>query len=545
LIEAPAASPARRAWLIGIALLLMAAAAWRFGQYRGERERLVASVAPLLATSQESATILDRLRREPDVEQARVLAARALVRQVLADTSALGRTERLDRLALARQLAADALAARPANWGASTLLGASTYLGWSIARDNRLLMSAPAWEGPLWRATVLGPSRSEPARFLAMAYLELWPTLPENKREEARDLLRRGFEDRETFDRLIGAWLATADEVEEALALIPPDPHAWSLSRSLLGQRRDWRGYELATERWHQVLAADFARAIEEAEDRLAAGDVLDARGRLLVVLREMPTDRRYAETFIRVMHLLPAGLADSLTERILSRWLAWASALARTGDCPLPSEVIDRLARTAPAATPAEEAEIALLAGRLDHAERIEAQAAESWGPEWAFYRIAKSRLLTERGRVAAARAELDQVDPSLHGTAAYWSARTELERAAGDDTALGWASSRLEALRSDHWPAAAWARRSLVSRLTLFSPAAGGLELSLDEVPIPGLAIAVRWDGLEVAVVPVDAGGPLVVAAEIRPGRHLLELEALGGAEVTPGAVRLLSNP
>lgn len=545
----------RALWIV-IALLLAISAVARFGRYRGEREELVARVAPLLAASEGSAATTDRLRREPDPEQARVLAARALVRQVLTQSETLGRPDRLDRLDLARQLAAGTLAHRPANWGASTLLGASTYLGWSIARDNRLLMSAPAWEAPLWRATVLGPSKSEPASFLSMAYLELWPTLPESKREEARELLRLGFEDRETFERLNGVWLATVDRIEDGLDLVPPEPYAWRQTRYLLEQQRNWRGYALATERWHEVMAADFRDGIEEVEARLAAGDGLGARDRLLEILREMPVDRRYAATFSRVMELLPAGLPDSLTARIMERWLAWARTQSRVSAFPIAPEVIDRLAYAAEPgggsanesvgaeARLALEAETAILAGQLDRAERAERGSDSGEGPEWDPYFLAKSRLLMERGQFDLARAALEEVHPSTQGTVGFWLARLRIEQAVQDETAVAWATARLETLRARRWPAAAWQRRFTLSRLELFTPEANGLDLSLEAVQLPGLGVAVRWDGQEVAILGADAEAPLRVPLEIQPGHHLLELEALGGAEVTPGEVRLIRS-
>lgn len=530
-------------------LLLALVALLRFTGYRTQREALVARVAPLLEVE---AAVVERLRREPDLEQARVLAARALVRQVLRQEATLGRSERLDRLELSRQLAAEVLHRRPASWGASTLLGASTYLGWSIGRDNRLLMAAPAWEAPLWQATVLGPGKAEPASFLSMAYLELWPSLPPDKRREARDLLRRGLADPESFPRLIGAWLATAEEVEEALALVPAQPYAWRHVRSLLEADGNWHGYSLATQRWYEVLDADFAAGFAEAEARLAAGDLLGARDRLLLILRETPLDRRYATTMTRVMQRLPAGLADTITARHLRRWLRWARPLCRIGSCPLPPEVIGRIAHAVESAGQADgqvtsealRAETALLGGQLDRGESIERQATETWRPEWAPYFIAKSQLLVARKSTVEARATLERVHPLGQNSPAYWRARIAVEEAAGDTTATDWARTRRETLRAERWPAAVWFQGGTTTQLNLLSSSAHGLEIQLDS-PSTEAAVTVHWDGRTLATLPVLPGEPLRLPLEVTAGEHHLVIESLGTQAVTPGAVRLFDGP
>ena len=544
-----------RAVLVVPALLLALVALLRFSGYRQEREALVARVVPLLGAE---ARAVERLRREPDLEQARVLAARALVRQVLRQKAPLSRADRLERLALSRQLGAEALRRRPASWGASTLLGASTYLGWSIDHDNRLLMAAPAWEGPLWHATVLGPGKAEPASFLSMAYLELWPTLPPNKRQEARNLVRRGLADPESFPRLIGAWMATAEKVEEALELVPAQPYAWRHVRSLLENRADWHGYALATRRWYEVLDADFAAGFEEAAARQAAGDVVGARNRLLLILRETPLDARYAETMTRVMQRLPAGLTDTITARHLKRWLEWALPLCRIGSCPLPPAAIGRLARAtespqAPSAAQlALRAETALLAGNLSQGEELERQASETWQAEWAHYFIAKSYLLIERKSYAEARAALEGIHPSTQNMPDYWRARVAVEQAAGDPTAAAWAEARLETLRADHWPAAAWFRPGTQAQLNLLSSAAEGVEIHLDpptsrrvsQRPEVLPAVTVSWDGRTLTTQPATPGEPIRLALAVTAGEHLLVLESLGGRAITPGAVRLLDH-
>ena len=187
------------------------------------------------------------LEHEPDTERVELRAARASLAAELDPArhsdlapaeEARQRAEAATRLAETASLAAGAFAERPAAWEAAMVMGAATYLSWSLAHDPRLFTAAPAWERPLETAIALAPGRTEASRLLAGSYLEIWPALSSAKRERGRQLLASVFSDPQAFAGLIGPWLATAASREEAFAVIPATPEAWAkLQRLGLRQR--------------------------------------------------------------------------------------------------------------------------------------------------------------------------------------------------------------------------------------------------------------------------------------------------------------------
>ncbi len=72
-----------------------------------------------------------------------------------------------------------------------------------------------------------------------------------------------------------------------------------------------------------------------------------------------------------------------------------------------------------------------------------------------------------------------------------------------------------------------------------------AAGFAVTLDSVPANGALIELRLDGAAVGAFPVrplaGTAATLRVAAPLRRGLHVLELEGLDGGQVLPGAVEL----
>lgn len=535
-----------RAGLAAGALVLALVAALRFQAQRSGQEELIRRLEPHLSPQRLSLTA-QRLRREPDPAQAKVQAARALLSQALEELTVQAPGQRQDLLAaleLARSLATGAAAERPASWGAALTQGASTYLLRSLARDDRLFTEAPAWEAPMWRAVELAPSEKEPARFLSMAYLELWPLLPEWKRRDARELLAVALEDPPTFDRLIRPWLATAEDLETALELMPADPEAWAKLRTLFAQRRDWTAYRRVHTGWRRHLATYADARLQEARDLLAAGNAGGARAVLLVTLGELPVDGTFAPTFEEAVRLLPPGpLAPAVRQRF-RRWLDWALEPYQLGSPPsLPPRVMDRLAGWADDLPPVQAALAALAGGDLPRAERYERRHAAVGQAAWAPYQLAKTRFLLDRGDWAGAGAALDAIPPAGRTSAAYWQRRLALARARGDTPDESDANHTLAALSRTRWPAAAWRWHGERARLTLSAArAADGLRIEVPEAGAVGAVVEVRWNGTTVDALPVmPATGALAVEVPVTTGLHRLELETVAGDRLLPGAVTL----
>lgn len=534
------------------ALLAAAGAGARYSAFRSERDALLARARPL---AQQAATrgVLAGLRSEPSLAAARARVARALVAEVLRPGArdAAGLAADLARLELAQSLSIQALAREPASWEAHLALGASTYLGWSLAQDNRLFVETRAWEKPLERAQELAPGRQEPARFLSLAYLELWRVLPPWKREEARKLIRQGLGDPATFDRLIEPWLEVSSHEgpearDAALALVPPEPFAWQRLERLFAVRGDWPAFARSAARLEEALLGDLDRQVTAAEARLAAGEPAAARAGLLAALAQMPVDGRFAPLFARAMQRLPAGPFDAATLPALEAWLDWALDHCADRGCPLPPAVLGRLARGCQPREPPAAALAALASGDRAGAERIERQAAGAAQSDWAPYRIAKARHLAAAGDAAGAEAALEALPQWARSGPGYWTARLAVARRLSDPTATAEAETQLAFLAADKLPAAAWQCRSASCVLELsVAGKAGGLRIALAAVAPAGAALEARIDGSSAGTFALSpAATEIRIPAALGPGPHRLELEALAGTSVEPGEVEIVGS-
>jgi len=181
----------------------------------------------------------------------------------------------------AERLARSVVAAHPASWEAASLAGAALYLRWSEARDPLLLQAYRRWERPLLFALELAPNHRHPGRYLAAAYLELWPVLSEEKRALAEDLVAIAFTDPRAFSALLDPWLRVADG-QAALEPIPDRSWAWSALRSRAGEQGDWATYCDAWRRERRALLRDLRARLGEAERLVAGGELARARRDLL-----------------------------------------------------------------------------------------------------------------------------------------------------------------------------------------------------------------------------------------------------------------------
>jgi hypothetical protein len=457
------------------------------------------------------------------------------------------RAEGSVRMAATADLAGSALAERPAAWEAAMVMGAATYLSWSQARDPKLFTAAPAWERPLETAVALAPGRNEAARLLAAAYLELWPVLSPAKRDRERRLLASVFTDPATFASLIGPWLVTAANREEAFAPVPQTPEAWAKLQQLYAQQADWPGYCEARERWDLALQASLTSRLAEAEVRRAAND---ARDRFLDVASEARAGRRYLGLLSRALEDCPPGSVDHRTAEHLERHLVWSLERCRLDRCPLSPRAMRRLAGFCRDLDPRIDAMAALVTGDLPRAEVLERTYATDWSEDWAAYRLLKAKLLTERGdHGERGRGHAPEIEAALAGIPrswqerpSYWQVRAAMARQAGDTAAEAAAAHELTRLATREWPATAWHFHDGLPRLELLAAGgASGLDLMIDEAPPRGAAAEVRLDDSILGTFPVTAGTVLALRTPIAPGLHLLEIETAAGGAVLPGAVRL----
>lgn len=539
-------APVLRASVAGAAIALALAVAMEYRALRTARAAAFAWLEGAGVTLDASA-----LSREPDPEGVRLQAARAVLaaeldparRQGIPPAQAARETG--ERMAVVARAAREVLARRPASWEAALVAGAATYLGWSQARDPRLFTAYRQWEAPLETALRLAPSKREPARFLAAAYLEIWPALSPRKRGIARGLLTEVFRRSEDLGRMIDPWLDTAADRREAFTVLPDDPAAWERVEQAYAARGDLPGFAAARQRREASLLARLRRDLLEADRLRDAGRPEEARALYLAVAGGARPEARYQDLLEKALERCPPGPVDSATAARLAPHLARALDRCLFASCELKPASLKRLAHFVRDPAPDQVALASLFAGDPQRASLYE-RRAEGLGTEpWAPYLITKARALAARGRVDEAREALALVHPSWQGRPLFWQARAEVDRAAGDPGGVADAQARLAGLARRTWTAPDWTWSRSTARLEMMIAApAAGLAVALDQVPANGALVGLRLDGAAVGSFTVRplAGAPaaLRVAAPLGRGLHVLEFEALNGGGL-PGAVEL----
>ncbi len=446
-----------------VIVLVALGAVWVIAGAVSEVSGLGSARSGLVATAERldvaHPALVRAVRRADDPDRARILVARSLLYEALdpgAGAESSAGDLRLARLAAANGLARKVLAERPASWEAATVAGAATYLSWSLTRDPRLLQEYRRWEEPLSLALRLAPAELEPTRYLATAYLELWPALSDAKRDLARRLLAGAFTDPRTFDRLIEPWIDLAGTHGDALAPVPDAPWAWQRVRLAMARRSDWEDYCRSWDREREALRHELASRLAAADRDLAAEHLLAARQELLSVAADSPPDRAFAPLVDRAMRTAPYGPIRQEEARPMIGWLDWAQELRLNGETPFSAAAIARLSSAIAPEIPAEgpDAAIAawasLVAGRRERPEQSVTRTAASWSESWAPYLLEKASRLIEQGDYPGAGEELDRVHPDWRSHPAYLAARLELARAEGDGAATTEAKAALDAVRA-----------------------------------------------------------------------------------------------
>ncbi len=450
----------------------------------------------------------------------------------------------VDRLADAAELARRALAAQPNSWQAAMLVGAATYLERSIRRDRRLYTEHEEWEMPLAHAVRTAPGQPEPRRFLAAAYLETWRALSPAKKSSLREILTEAFaSDSQAFASLLPTWLGVAEDLEDALAVIPDRSRAWNGLARIFAERHQWDAFCQVHVRGFESLHLELQEKLEDAERRLNLGELFHSRSLLLQVISSSPLDVRFVPLVARALELYPPGLHSLKSTDPLVAWLFWALELHELGMNPLPSHVVGRLAGAAGNLKPWEKAHSALVGGEIYHAERLELQAdslaQEVWGP----YLLAKTRLFLDRQQPREAAEALGQVVGEARRGLAHALLRVELAGVRRDLVELAAAEQELDTFRQRQWSAAQWRWRGHRAVLRILPAApARGLAIALARVSSQGAVVEIRWDGSFRALQPVAAEGEIEIALPVTAEPHFLELRMVAGQQVFPGEVRLI---
>ncbi|MEM7481460.1 MAG: hypothetical protein AAF481_09825 [Acidobacteriota bacterium] len=474
--------------------------------------------------------IADRLAtsvlRSPDPARARLDRARALVAlELLPDPAArppaAGREARLQWV---RDQTRAVYRQRPSAWQAPMLEGAARYLERSLARDPRLITEARAWEQPLETSLALAPGKDEANRFLAAAYLEIWPFLSAEKQAIARDLLRRVMADPGTFSELIEPWLRVADDRATAFSALPESAFAWERLLRTYAADHDWRGYLAALPRAEEVRRSQLEKLLDEARQRRAGGDRRVARQRYFSALTEARPGGGAQPIVQILLREVAPGPAPSGSERTLNAWLDWSLALCAIDRCPFDQPALGRLGVLARDLSPAREAFARAAAGHFDEALFLE-ERSHSTGSDWSPYFSLKARELARRGRREEARTALLEALPMDPLTRRV---RRELSPDSATDSA----------------PLAAdWAWEENIARLPMEIFAPCRLAVDLADVPADGAVVELQINGTEAGAFSARANAtlrPTEPLGVLEPGLHLVQLSTLAGRPVRPVAAR-----
>jgi hypothetical protein len=538
----------------GVAIVLAAALAASAVQHglveRAKHRAVIELLADTgLATRQPEAA--RAVATDPDPVRARLAIARALLAEAIDyhSFSALPPREAAEtagriseRLELAREIAAETLVKRPSAWQAAMILGGATYRLWSSHGDPRTFSQPTTWEAPLRTAASLAPGEDEPLRFLAVAWLEIWPTMTVAERKETLPALHRAFQDPATFARCAGLWFAAAADRDDAFRLVPEDPRAWSVVENLYASKAEWDGFCAARERREAALEHELRGQIAGVAEHIRGGDPSGARSLAGGVLAAAPVELAFRDIAGSALALSPPGPMAS--PNALRRWLIWADEGLVRGQVRLPPEAVARLASAAGDLPPAEAALSQLAAGNLAQAEVIERRnevpGTEAWAPYW----VAKARVLASRHDANEAAAALARVNRNWRSAVPTLEARLAVAGAARNAAELAEVRADVAAFASASWPATSWRWRGPVARLDLLSAAAApGFFIGFDQVPASGAVAEVRLDAATVACAPVRSGERIRVAVPVTQGPHLLELESVVGGRVVPGVVELMT--
>jgi hypothetical protein len=532
------------------AVVALAAVALALTTARGYESLRASRAAETAGLERDGATPdTAALAREPDADGVRLRAVRALLAAELDPARHQGlppeqaARESAARMAAAAETARGVLALRPASWEAALVTGAATYLAWSQARDPRLFTAYRQWEAPLEAALRLAPAQREPVRFLAAAYLEIWPALSPRKREIAHHLLAEVFREPGGPGPLLVPWLDTAADRGEAFAVLPDDPEAWEKVERIYAERRDLAGLTEARQRRERALLSRLRRDLLLADRLREQGDEGEARQLYLSVAGRARPEARYLGLLQSALERCPPGPVDAATAGRLAPHLARALDRCLFASCDLPPASLKRLAHFVRDQEPSQAALAALFADDLQHAALYE-RHTEGLGTEpWAPYLIAKARVLAARGQVDEARQDLSLVHLSWQGGPLYWQAQAEVARAAGDAAAGARAAARLAGLSRRAWGPQEWTWHRGTARLEMMTAApAEGITVTFDQVPANGALVELRLDGAAVGRFPLRPPAPSGrVAAPLGRGLHVLEVESLDGSGVLPGMAEL----
>ena len=527
-------STSKRLALIAGATILGLAALWDW-QNRRQATAELHEMTRELGLDQRSQALIERISSEPDPSRARLLLARAIIGDLLDPASRTPTTPgattleaQLEALAQAAELARTEEQRRPLAWRAPLVNGAAVYLERSLTRNEQLVRSPRDWEAPLERALELGPHESDPQRFVAMAYLELWPFLSDAKRDIARGLLRSVFSDPLAFRQLSASWLRIVEATPETLDTLPDEAHVWQQLRILFSSRQDWPLFIETVNRLSRLNDAMLRTRLEQGLAALERGDISEARAELQSTLGAPPS-RSTAPIIEQALTRMPAGPLHRSLRHSARAWLDFTLSQCLYRGCPLSAGVLERIARQLDDLEPETSQQVRVVAGG-------QPGAGSAWNP------LMENGLTEALAWLQAARVALRRNQPDVAATIAdrapavrqHRLLRLELQGRAADgtppaSTVSDVSGTEVSAQIVGEWWSTQPGRFATEARLAGDSKT---LRVPFDQLDAAGAAVEASWDGTSLGVFHVTRERPeLTLAIDVAETTSLLEIRLLGG--------------
>lgn len=528
------AKPLLRLAIGGLCIALALAAAAQYASWRETRSELEAILDATGILDSHPSLAAD-IRRAPGFARSRLRVARALLARELdrrfGGEEVIAGDAQPPPLATARELARVSLERQPASWQAALVLGGATYLEVGRRRDSARSPDTESWTAPLQLARRLAPGQPEPARLLAAASLGEWSRLDEDERQAAAEVVAAALRDPRSFDLLVAYWLRVAPNLERALAAIPDAAWAWDRLGNQYANNADWERFAEVHNRWRRALENDLGARLETARRMASGGERRGARERARSILGVAPPSHEFRAIFAGALDLLRLESVDRGYSAPLRDWLLWSLDRCRENRCPFAAADIELLFAATSALAPAERAQAAIAASRLDVVARAEAALHPSDPAAIDFY-VLKGRWMAQRGDLRAALEALAtpaRVPPTRVG---YWRQLAEIQRLADNPRAAAAANTTLQSMAAARWPGHQFRKHYDTLRLELHSAAdADGLRLRWGDLAAGGGAVAIRWDGRVVGTYAVGAGIPTRIEIPVERGVHLIEVLPVRG--------------
>ena len=229
--------------------------------------------------------------RETDPARMRIETARVLLNREIDRPGPWSADETTARFGRVEELARQTAIELPAHSRAFSVYASALTQRRTRTADTRYFSLYREWELPLEHAIELDPADRFPKETLSFAYLEVWPAIAPEKRPQVEAVLRAAFQNRGTFNGLIGDWIRIAGSLDAAARLVPDRPWTWRAFVDAAARGDDWPAYTRFSRRYRASIDAETDAAIAEADSRIAANSAGWATQLLDETLKSLPVE--------------------------------------------------------------------------------------------------------------------------------------------------------------------------------------------------------------------------------------------------------------